>query len=158
MGVHISLFQIVAPGVKCVADSFVIQRYRKVDSNLRTTFDRILECAGVKRFAEPFNDSQPSAWTEKERSGRYANHALNDWFGHSEEVAKTYYLQTTEDDDTEAIREAGRPADGVVGTSVGEQDASQGISANKKPRKSRALTVGDGYRGSHQYTPEDSNL
>ena len=38
-----------------------------------------------------------------ERSGRYLNHVLSDWFGHSGTIAETYYLQTAEDDDAEAL-------------------------------------------------------
>ncbi len=153
-----SQFGLVAPGVKCAADAHVIQRYRQADSKLRTTFDKILERAGVKRFAKPFNNLRASARTEKERSGRYPNHVLNDWFGHSGVVAETYYLQTTEDDYAEALKEPAVPSDRDVGTSAKEQDASQDISANEKPRNSGALIRVEGYGGSHQYTPEDSNL
>ena len=52
-----ALFKIVAPGVKCRADAYVIERYRSSEANLRTTFLRIIR-AGVKQFAKPFNNLQ----------------------------------------------------------------------------------------------------
>ena len=156
-----ALFKLVAPGMKCPADSYVIQQYRQADSNLRTTFDKILERAGVTRFAKPFNNLRSSARTAMERSGRYPNHVLNDWFGHSGAIAETYYLQTTEDDYAEALRETAASESHSVGTSVGtsarEQDPSLEISAKEKPHKTGALITVDGFGVSHQYTRRDSN-
>ena len=147
-----SLFKLVAPGMKCPADSYVIQQYRQADSNLRTTFDKILERAGVTRFAMPFNNLRSSARTAMERSGRYPNHVLNDWFGHSGSIAETYYLQTTEDDYAEALREAAAPESHSVGTSARGQDPSLEISAKEKPHKTGASITVDGFGVSHQYT------
>ena len=53
--------------------------------------------------------------TELERSGKFANDVLNDWFGHSGAIAETHYLQTTEDDCGLAVRSVGT----LVGPSVG---------------------------------------
>ena len=65
---------------------------------------------------------------------------LNDWFGHSAEVAETYYLQTTDADYEEALREnSGTDVSCVgtfVGTSLGDPTASQDITQREKASKS----------------------
>ena len=143
--------------MKCPADSYVNQQYRQADSNLRKTFDKILKRVGVTRFAKPLNHLRSSARTAMERSGRYPNHVLNDWFGHSGTIAETYYLQTTEDDYAEALRETAASESHSVGTSAREQDPSLEISAKEKPNKTGALITVDGFGLSHQYTRRDSN-
>ena len=85
-----------------VADEYVITRYRSSESNLRTALGRILDKASVERFPKPFMALRASRRTELERSGRFANHVLNDWFGHSGRIAEKHYLQTTEEDYREA--------------------------------------------------------
>ncbi|TWU64622.1 tyrosine-type recombinase/integrase [Crateriforma conspicua] len=132
-----SLYQLAMPGVKCSADAFVIQRYRQSETNLRTTFGKIVKRAGVKAFPKPFVNLRSSARTERERSGRHANHVLNDWFGHSAEVAETYYLQTTEDDYADAIQGCPHTSAGGTcgGTSLTGREPSQAIKSKKKPRK-----------------------
>jgi len=97
------LFDMVRPGIDCPADAFVVTRYRDTEGNLRTQFGRIVDAAGVARWPKPFMALRASRRTELERSGRFANHVLNDWFGHTGAVAETFYLQTTEDDFTAAI-------------------------------------------------------
>lgn len=166
------LYDIAAPGVKCAGDAFVIQRYRKSESNLRTTFNKIVTRAGMKPFPKPFINLRSSARTELERSGRFANHVLNDWFGHSGDVAETYYLQTTEDDFDEAARLASLPAtaadeprvpdSGLEGHLEGQSlGQPQGITQSKKPRKNGALMAASGAGLAlrpEKYTRRDSSL
>lgn len=109
--------------MSCPADSYVIQRYRCTETNLRTALHRIADRAKVARWPKPFMALRASRRTELERTGRFPNHALNDWFGHTGAIAETHYLQTTEDDDSEAVR--------LVGPSVGP---SQG-----NPEQPRAI-------------------
>lgn len=131
---------------------YVISRYRDPASNLRTTFLKIIERAGVAAFPKPFISLRASRRTELERTGRFPNHVLNDWFGHSGAIAETHYLQTTEADFTEAI---GGNAGGNKGAKTGES-ASKAESA--KPNKKRPLLPRLGDVGRTVYTPEDSNL
>ncbi|MCC9603411.1 hypothetical protein LOC67_22920 [Stieleria sp. JC731] len=90
--------------------------------------------------------------TELERTGRFPNHVLNDWFGHSGAVAENHYLQTTEADFTEASG----------GNAGGNKHAITGESASKddslKPNKKRPKTLALSSFGRIEYTPEDSNL
>ncbi len=98
-----ALYDIAQPGLMCSADSYVVKRYRDTETNLRTSFGRIMDAAGVARWPKPFMALRASRRTELERSGRFANHVLNDWFGHTGAVAEKFYLQVTEDDFEAAI-------------------------------------------------------
>ena len=108
-----------------------ITRYRDTEANLRTTFGKIIDRAGLTRWPKPFIALRASRRTELERSKRFANHVLNDWFGHTGAVAETFYLQTTEDDYSEAFR----------GNAGGNISANPGPSSNIKSAKN---TVFDG--------------
>ncbi len=79
------------------------------------------------------------------RSGRYPNHVLNDWFEYSGTIAEAYYLQTTEDDYAEALREIAASESHSVGTSARGQDPSLEISAKEKPHKTGTLITVDGF-------------
>ena len=154
-----TLFQIVAPGVKCAADAFVIQRYRESEANLRTTFNRIVRRAGIARFPKPFVNLRSSARTELERSGNHPNYVLNDWFGHSAAIAETHYLQTTEDDYSDAVDV---PSDGLEGTQEGtfkgKQQPAAASDIPENPTKKPPLQPFECCEGGSLYTPEDSNL
>jgi len=114
------------------AKRYVITRYRCSEANLRTTYQKIVERAGVESFPKPFMPLRRSRWTELERTGRFSNHVLNDWFGHSGAIAEKHSLQTTEDDFTEAA---------AGGNTGGNKQAETGESAKKaetpKPNKKR---------------------
>ena len=77
--------------------------------------------------------------TELERSGKFANHVLNDWFGHSGAIAETHYLQTTEDDFGLAVRSVGT----LVGPSVGNHVPPRSIGKNKKPCKNKVVMAAE---------------
>jgi len=156
-----ALFAIVAPGAECPADAFVIQSYRCSESNLRSSLNRIAGVAGVEKWPKPFMALRASRRTELERSGKFANHVLNDWFGHSGAVAETHYLQTTEDDFGAAVESVGPQADDVgpsVGPSQGNQEIPRAITEQKNPGKTRVVMVGEGCGLPDEYTQEDSNL
>ncbi len=78
--------------------------------------------------------------TELERSGKYANHVVNDWFGHSGAIAETHYLQTTEDDFGLAIGSVGL----LVGPSVGNQEPLREIGKQKNPGNPKVLMASNG--------------
>lgn len=152
-----SLFAIVAPGTECPADAYVIQSYRCSEANLRTQMHRIASNAAVAKWPKPFMALRASRRTELERSGRFANHVLNDWFGHSGAVAETHYLQTTEDDFLAAGQAVGPHGD-LVGPSQGNQESLRTIKKQKKPGDTRVVMVGEGCGLPDEYTQEDSNL
>ncbi|MCD0457942.1 tyrosine-type recombinase/integrase [Roseiconus lacunae] len=131
---------------------YVIGTFRDTETNLRKRFAKIVENAGVEAFPKPFMALRASRRTELERTGRFPNHVLNDWFGHSGAVAETHYLQTTEADFTEA----------AGGNAGGNKHAKTGESASKddspKPNKKRPQSLELVDVGRTLYTPEDSNL
>ncbi|GAA4455850.1 hypothetical protein GCM10023156_30540 [Novipirellula rosea] len=172
------LSTLAEPGLGCPSDAYVIRRYRDSEANLRTTFNKIVERAGVGVFPKPFMALRASRRTELERTGRFANHVLNDWFGHSGAIAETHYLQTTEADYTEAtgvehptplaipsshqrrsIPEGQPDPEGQnEGQSRGQQEAPTPIRTQKKPSKTGLLIGAYGCGSTQEYTPEDSNL
>ena len=149
-----SLFGLVAPGVGSPADGFVIARYRDTETNLRTMMGRIIDRAGLARWPKPFMALRASRRTELERSGRFANHVLNDWFGHTGAIAEAHYLQVTDDDFSIAV--APSVVTSVV-TSQGDRTPPQGIRKRKNPGNSGVLMTADGVGWEEEYTPLDSN-
>ena len=98
------LSSLAKPGMSCPANAYVIQRYRDSEANMRITFNKIVGRAGIAQFPKPFMTLPASRQAELEGTGRYRNHVLNDWLGHSGAIAETHYLQTTEFDYAEATR------------------------------------------------------
>ena len=138
------LFAIVEPGFKVPLDSYVVQKYRSTEDNLRTTLGRIADFAGVEKWPKPFMALRASRRTELERAG-FKNHVLNDWFGHTGAIAETHYLQTTEADFEAATgtnSQNGATAISVaplVAPSGEGQPSSALICTSEKPNKKRAL-------------------
>lgn len=65
------------------------------DSNLRTTFNKIVKRAGLKPWPKPFVNMRSSRQTEL--SNDFPGHQVCDWMGNSLRVADKHYLQTTEE-------------------------------------------------------------
>jgi integrase len=146
-----ALHAIVAPGIKSHADGFVITKYRDTETNLRTTLGRIISKAGVTPWSKPFILLRASRRTELERSGRHANHVLNDWFGHTGAIAETHYLQVTEADFVDAVVP-------FVAPSHGKTKPHGTIAQQKNPGKTGALMAASGGLMGREYTRQDSNL
>ncbi len=134
-----ALYSLVEPGVKVPVDSFVITKYRETESNLRTELNRIADRAGVEKWPKPFMALRASRRTELERSGKYANHVLNTWFGHTGRIAEEHYLQVTEADFEIATGTNQLKTGTFTGTSIRKQPPSAPISRSTKPNKKRAL-------------------
>ena len=149
------LSSLVQSGVETPLSEYIITRYRHTEQNLRSRLHRIADRAGVERWPKPFICLRASRRTELERTGRFANHVLNDWFGHSGAIAETHYLQTTEADFDLA---GDLPGDLFGVPSQGRQDPPRAVTKRKKPSKTGAMVFPDGSGGSIEYTPEDSNL
>ena len=145
----------VQPGLEVPLSDTVIKRYRHTEQNLRSQLHRIADKAGVERWPKPFMCLRSTRRTELERTGRFANHVLNDWFGHSGAIAETHYLQTTEED----FEEAGEKLGVHLGIpSQGHQESPRDLTKCKNPGKTGVLMSTDGSGRAVEYTPEDSNL
>ena len=139
-----ALFTLVEPGISCPADSPVIARYRNWETNYGTTLLRIMDRAGVERWAKPFMALRASRRTELERTGRFPNHVLNDWFGHSGAIAETHYLQTTEDDFTEAAATQAGMEGQSEGQSQGQNEPPTADREAKNHGETGVLVTADG--------------
>lgn len=149
------LSALVQPGVETSSSDYVITRYRHTEQNLRSRLHRIADHAGVERWPKPFICLRASRRTELERTGRFANHVLNDWFGHSGAIAETHYLQTTESDFDLA---GDLPGDLFGVPSQGRQGSPREAKKQKNPSVSGVVMDPDGSGSLVKYTPEDSNL
>ena len=135
-----ALYDLVLPGISVPLDSYVIQTYRSTETNLRKALHKIADNAGVEKWPKPFMALRASRRTELERSGQFANHVLNDWFGHSGAIAETHYLQTTEDDFGVAVSSVGP----FVGPSEGNPEPPREVGKQKNPGNSRVLMADNG--------------
>ena len=72
----------------------VVTRYTSADQNMRTTFVKIIERAGLIPWPKPFQNLR--ATRETELMETYPSHVVVSWIGHSETVARKHYLQTTD--------------------------------------------------------------
>ena len=126
---------------------YVITRYRCSESNLRTTFNKIVKRAGLAVFPKPFMNLRSSARTEKENEG-VKNHVLNAWFGHSAAIADKHYLQVTESDFANAVA---LPGD-FVGQSGRRPESSGNHNHAPNHRKRPLLTGRDDRRSDPRYS------
>ena len=147
------LSALVQPGVETSSSDYVITRYRHTEQNLRSRLHRIADHAGVERWPKPFICLRASRRTELERTGRFANHVLNDWFGHSGAIAETHYLQTTESDFDLA---GDLPGDLSGVPSQGRQGSPREAKKQKNPSVSGVVMDPDGSGSLVKYTWVDA--
>ena len=81
---------------------FVITKYRCKNANLRTTFEKIIRRAGVKRWPKIWHNLRASRQTELCR--RHPEHVVCCWMGNSKAVGRENYLQVTEADIQRAVQ------------------------------------------------------
>lgn len=70
---------------------YVITRYRRDNSNLRTQLERILKRAGVEPWPRLFQNLRSSR--ETELAGVYPLHVVTYWIGNTARIAERHYLQ-----------------------------------------------------------------
>ena len=70
---------------------YVITRYRRSNSNLRTELERILTRAGVKPWPRLFQNLRSTR--ETELTAEYPLHVVTAWIGNSARIAERHYLQ-----------------------------------------------------------------
>ena len=63
--------------------------------NLRTTFTKIVRRAGLVACPRLFHNLRSSRQTEL--AEHYPSHVVCDWLGNSEDIARKYYYQTTDE-------------------------------------------------------------
>ncbi len=78
------------------SSEFVITRYRDVNANLRTQFERIIKRAGLKPWPKLFQNLRSTRETELAKE--YPLHIVCDWIGNSQAIAAKHHLQVTDAD------------------------------------------------------------
>ena len=96
-------FEQAEPGVP-----WVITRYRPPSCNLRTQFERILNRAGVSPWPKLFHNLRASRATEL--CNEYPAHVVADWLGHSENIAREFYLTVNDEHFARATGKAAQKA------------------------------------------------
>jgi len=80
---------------------YVVNHYRKPNSNLRTHFRRILRRAGVTPWPKLFHNLRSSRQTELAET--FPAHVVCKWLGNTEAVAQAHYLQVTDEHFRQAV-------------------------------------------------------
>ena len=75
---------------------FVVNRYRRPDQNLGTTFVKIVKRAGLPAIPRPFDNMRASCSTDV--YSEYGEYLESQWIGHTAKVAKDHYLQVRDAD------------------------------------------------------------
>lgn len=93
----------------------VDERYRqasrggvRANSNLQTTFTRIVERVGLTLWPRAFQNLQASRETELMED--FPIHVVTEWIGNSESVAKRQYLMVTDEHFSKAVAGEKKPA------------------------------------------------
>jgi integrase len=73
---------------------YVITRYRRANTNLRTLFEKIISRAGLTPWPKLFHNLRASRQTELAET--YPAHVVCAWLGNTEAVAQAHYLQVTD--------------------------------------------------------------
>ncbi len=96
---HVPLFPELLPFLLDAAErrdsEFVVTKIRDSESNLRTTFLKIVKRAGLKPWPKLFQNLRASRQTELQET--YPTHVVCAWMGNSPKVAAKHYLQVTEE-------------------------------------------------------------
>jgi integrase len=90
-------FEVAEPG-----SEYVVTRYRKRESNLRTQLGRIAARAGITLWPAPFQNLRSTR--ETELADRFPIKVVTEWMGNSELVASQHYLQVTNDHFAAALK------------------------------------------------------
>ena len=83
-------FEQAEPGTE-----YVITRYRRPNSNLRSQLERIIIKAGLKPWPKLFQNLRSTRETELVE--RWPEHVVCAWIGNSKAVAREHYLQVTDE-------------------------------------------------------------
>ncbi len=102
----------------------VIGRYRDSDTNLRTTFTKIIRRAGVKVWPKLFHNLRASR--ETELAATHPIHVVCEWIGNSAAVAAKHYLTVREEDFQRAAQ------GGAKSGALGAQNQAQQPSAHSR--------------------------
>lgn len=118
--------------------TFLINRYRRSNANLRTQLMRIMKRANVLPWEKLFHNMRASRATEL--ANEYPEYVATDWMGHSVKVARQHYWQVTDDHFARALESPNEPPQKAA------QNAAQPVRVTNRddslrynPREQKAL-------------------
>jgi integrase len=76
-------------------ETYCVVRYRQNNENLRTTFQKIVERAGLVPWTRLFHNLRATRRTELQE--KFPDHVINKWLGQSSKVAEKHYLTMNTD-------------------------------------------------------------
>ncbi len=82
---------------------FVVTRYRDAAKNFRTRLERIIRRSGLTPWPKLFQNLRSTCQTEL--AERFPAHAVCQWIGNSQAVAREHYLQVTDEHFQKALQE-----------------------------------------------------
>jgi integrase len=150
----------------------VVKRTRCHDTNLRTTFERIVYRAGLVPWPKPFQNMRASRETELTQA--FPLHVVTAWIGNSARIAAKHYLQVTDADFERAAEpkeseiDSGRkPAGGGAqaahkaaqsGAGLGSLDATVVPSGEQQRRRNARRSTNTDELRIERYARQESNL
>lgn len=138
------LREMLADSFEMAADGavFVVNRYRDGRAtNMRTTFAKILDRAGVPRFERPFCNLRSSRVTELRQ--RFDPKVVAVWLGHSESISTKHYTQVRPEDFAAAVS-CGNRVDIQVDTQACE-NSKTGAKPKNKTREKTSVFPGSSF-------------
>jgi integrase len=115
------VFEQAEPGTE-----YVITRYRRTNSNLRTELKRIIGKAGLSAWPRLFQNLRSSRETELVES--FPLHVVTAWIGNSKAIAEKHYLQVRDEDfERAASGPASAQTAAQCGANLGRMDPQTGI-------------------------------
>jgi len=111
----------------------VVPMAARRDANLRTTFEKAIERAGVKPWPRLFQNLRASCETDWVQS--FPAHVVAKWLGHSPRIAQEHYLQVRDAHFDLAIEGPERGT--KCGTTMAPNGAPQGFATSRKESRER---------------------
>lgn len=90
------------PGIAIPLSASVVGRGRGVETNLRTTFRKIVKRAGLPEIPKAFINARSTRATEL--AEQFPGHVAAAWLGHSEQIADRHYRQVTDSHYQQAVQ------------------------------------------------------
>jgi integrase len=109
---------------------YCINRYRDSNTNLRTTFTKIIRRAGAKPWPKLFHNLRASR--ETELAATYPIHVVCEWIGNSAAIAAKHYL-TVREEDFERAAQGGAKSGALEAQNRAQQPSA---STRNKPQDS----------------------
>lgn len=133
--------------------TYVVNRARSHETNLRTSFERIVYKAGLLPWPKPFQNMRASRETELMK--KHPMHVVTSWIGNTAAIAAMHYLQVTDADFEKATADA-RPT--RIPTRAGTELNDR---SGPESEISREIRYGpfEEFAGTEKgYAPQESNL